>query len=144
MDQQGIIQALNEAISLEVRSFMLYVRDVATPMPGREDVGETLAKIAEDETRFAGEIADLVEGAGGKMDFPVFPMSGCAYHYLDSDYLLPICTEKLREGLEAFREITARFEGHPEIQAVLSRIADAKASHLALLEDLVTHDSSIR
>lgn len=132
MEPQEIIRNLNEAISLEVRSFLLYVRDVATPHLGPEDVetGKMLTRIADEESEFIDEIADLIEAAGGKVDLPGFRMGDVIYHYLTAEYLVGVCARRLEESLDAFRKIVARFEDHPEIHAVLSRIAERKARHL--------------
>ncbi|MCZ6689724.1 MAG: ferritin-like domain-containing protein [Planctomycetota bacterium] len=134
-----MIASLNRAISLEVRSFILYILDVANPVLGQEDLDawELLGRIAEEEKGFAGMIADLIEEAGGNADPASFDMESATYHYVTLDYLLKICVQRMQTSLESFRGVMEEVEDDPGVREVLSWIADAKVRHLAEVTEVI-------
>ena len=133
METEALIAPLNRAMSLEVRSFILYILEVANPVLSRRDLEawELLGRIAEEERGFAGMIADLIEEAGGKADPASFDMASAMYHYVTFDYLLEICVQRMQSSLESFRGVMKEVEDDARVCEVLSWIADAKVRHLA-------------
>ena len=139
MEAEALIAPLNRAMSLEVRSFILYILEVANPVLGQKDLDawELLGRIAEEERGFAGMIADLIEEAGGRVDPASFDIGSATYHYVTLDYLLEICLQKMQGSLESFRGVMEEVEDDTGVCEVLSWIADAKVRHLAEVTELV-------
>ena len=130
------VDLLNEALSLEMASFFIYLQEVACPEFTEEEqpIRDAFERIASQEREFAGTIADMIEAAGGHPEPRGFPMADQQYHFVRAEYLLPICVAKIKESIERFDAITTLFRSDPEIHPALERIARAKGMHIASIE----------
>ena len=139
MKQERIVDLLNEALSLEMASFFIYLQEVACPIfeEDEQPIRDAFERIATQERELAGTIADLVEAEGGHPEQRRFPMEDGQYHYVRADYLLPICARKIRESVDRFDAITEELKGDADIHGALERIARAKRLHLASIEKFI-------
>ena len=136
MKPERIVALLNEALSLEMGSFFIYLQEVACPIFGEDQqpIRDAFDRIATQEREFAGTIVDLIEAQGGHAGQRRFPLEDGQYHYVSASHLLPICVKKIRESVEAFEAITEELKADEDVHAALERIARAKRLHIASIE----------
>ena len=129
---------LQQALRLESRSFLVYVREAAAPRVGAEEsqIQQALEQVIRNEEGYLDAILNLLDQYGLHPDLtPSFDIESAGYHYLELAYLIQIVETKLAEQLDAFRAIYDRVaEKDAAAASTLQKIARSKQKDLELVQ----------
>ena len=141
---QTLTALLQQALRLEGRSFLVYVRDAADPRIGAREtqIKEALEQLIRNEEGYFEAILNLLDSYGLHPDLtPSFDMANAGYHYLQLSYLIQIVETKLGEQLDAFRTIYDRVaDVDANAASTLQKIARSKQQDLELVQTF--HDQA--
>ena len=144
MDRETLLRMLNEALTLEVRSFARYVFEISLPRiegPVDSELMDLLRDIVRDEDRRVDRIVELVESLDEKPEIGTYGFDIGFYNYLRGEYLVRVVIEQLEKHLEKLRSLQTRLDGEPAAQSILDDAVQHEERHLERLETLAARTS---
>jgi hypothetical protein len=139
MSQGRITDGLNRLLTLEYRSFPIYLTDAApwTGGPGDDKAAAALDDIVADQQAMAKRIADLILELNGRIEPGEYPMEFTDAHFLSLDYLIKELLRHQQRNIGELEILVRELSDHRRARDLAEETLGSERAHMEAIESLI-------